>query len=205
MKKIFISILTATTLLLCSCTKNEEQKKLEIQVAELQKKINNIEKEKDSINPPKEEIDEEKISTETSEIKETITKNNLFKINNKINDINESCYHDPCSVSKTLSVEKVRENSEEVTLNVKILGGSKNWDSNKVDWNNQSHKITVVCSKTRPRISIGDQTDILPLNNQMGVPGVLVSSAELYFNYCHSTKDMAIEAAINKFNYNVSE
>lgn len=204
MKEISFIIATVSIIMLFSCKKNDEQQKLEIRVAELQEKINKIEKGNDSLNLQKEEETSNKISTTDSDSKEMAKSNNLFEINTKVNEISESCYHDPCSVGKSISTKIVRESNDEITLNVKLLGGSKDWDSKKIIWNDEPHELTVTCSKRKPRISFGDQTDILTLNNEMGVPGVLISSAELYFNYCHSSK-LPIDEATIKFNYNVSE
>ena len=127
-----------------------------------------------------------------------------FAINTKINEITESCYRDPCSVGKTISVDILKEDSYETVLKVKLLGGEKTWDSEEIVWNSSPHNIFVKCSKTNPTITIGNQSTIIPLNKNMGIPGVLVSDAETYLNYCHSST-LPIDQAVVKFNYNVRE
>lgn len=186
-----------TLLFLLSCSDSKDQKKLETEIQELKIRVDNLEN-----SSLKVENDTLIAETIKKELIEKVASNPEFQINTKTNVISESCYHDPCSVGKTLSIKIVRQDKDETTLNVKVLGGSKDWDSNKIEWNAEPHEITVVCSKTKPRVSIGDQTDLLTLNNDLGVPGVLISTAEVYFEKCHSS-NLPIEKAVNKFHYNV--
>lgn len=182
-----------------NCTNSKDQKKLETEIQDLKIRVDNLENAN-----PKSENDTFIADGSQKEALAKVASNPGFQINTKINIISESCYHDPCSVGKTLSTKVVRQDKDETTLNVKVLGGSKDWDSTKIEWNAEPHEITVVCSKTKPRVSIGDQTDILTLNNDVGVPGVLISTAEIYFEKCHSSK-LPIDQAVQKFHYNVKE
>lgn len=196
MKNYKFAFLFALPFLL-NCTNSQDEKILETEIQELKIRVTNLEN-----GNPRSEHDTLVAEVREEEALGKVSSNPEFQINTKTNIISESCYHDPCSVGKTLSIKIVRQDKDETTLNVKVLGGSKDWDSKKIEWNTEPHEITVVCSKSKPRVSIGDQTDILPLNNNLGVPGVLISTAEVYFEKCHSS-NLPIEKAVDKFHYNV--
>lgn len=62
----------------------------------------------------------------------------------------------------------------------------------------------MVCSKQRPTITSGRQETVILLNTSMGVPGVLVSDAELYMRVCHNY-DGSLEDGAARFGYDVQE
>jgi len=116
--------------------------------------------------------------------------------------VTETCYHEPCSVAKIESYRVLNKGYSETKLEVTLLGGSRNWKEKKVSWNRAPHKVIVNCSYTRPTIQSGSQKTLIPLNDEWGVPGVLMSSAELYLYACHNfSGDMT--KAINRYGYNV--
>ena len=123
------------------------------------------------------------------------------------------CYMGSCSWSKEISVEKIGESSKGTLFTKLILGGNSQhkgvnypnfYNSNiKINWNKEPHNVYVFCSKTLPAVMMGDQVDFLDVS--FGIPGVLISSLEIYSDTCHRgqiKKDEVIEdALIKKFNY----
>lgn len=116
--------------------------------------------------------------------------------------VTETCYHEPCSVAKIQSYRVLTKSYAETKLELTLLGGSRNWEAKKISWNNTPHKIIVKCSYTQPTVQVGSQKTVIPLNDGLGVPGILMSSAELYLYACHNyTGEMT--KAINRYGYNV--
>lgn len=113
----------------------------------------------------------------------------------------ESCYHDPCSVAEVQGFKLVNQNSIESNIELTLLGGSRGFDAESVDWNAEPHKIQVHCSITKPTLQIDDQVTVIPLNVS-GVPGVLWSDAETYMQACHNYTGEMVEG-IQKYGYNV--
>lgn len=121
-----------------------------------------------------------------------------------------NCYMDSCSWSKGLAVKIIQQSSEQLILQVNLLGGEsihtngrypRSYREAKIKWNNKPHSIVITCSYAHPSIAINGQLDELPLGAQ-GVPDVLISEASLYFEYCHSSSrwDQA-----EKFGYNLTD
>jgi len=115
-----------------------------------------------------------------------------------------NCHMDVCSWSKPVSVRIVQESLEQAVLEANLIGGeSGNSKGSPVKWDKKPHKITIVCSRQHPSVSIDGQTDELALNPN-GVAGAFTSAANLYFQYCHSyIGDDA--GASKKFGYNIQE
>ena len=115
----------------------------------------------------------------------------------------ESCYHDPCTVAEVQNIKVLNQNSIESNIELTLLGGSRGFDAESVDWNVEPHKIQVHCSITKPTLQIDDQVTVIPLNTS-GVSGVLWGSAETYMQACHNyTGEMG--EGIQKFGYNVED
>lgn len=115
-----------------------------------------------------------------------------------------SCHMDECSWSKSIATKIIQNTRSQAILDVTLIGGSSPMVENsrsKIRWNKKPHKVTIVCSYQHPSIGLDDQLDELPLNSS-GVPRILESGAELYFNYCHSFTG-GNSAGIEKFGYNV--
>ena len=60
------------------------------------------------------------------------------------------------------------------------------------------------CSYQRPTVQIGSQKTLIPLNDGLGVPGVLMVDAELYLYACHKFEG-SIDKAVQKYGYNVQD
>ena len=67
----------------------------------------------------------------------------------------ETCYHSPCSVAKFVSYKQLNKTATESKIQVTLLGGSREWEAKKIDWNRSPHKVTVSCSYQRPTVQIG--------------------------------------------------
>jgi hypothetical protein len=123
------------------------------------------------------------------------------------------CGMDSCGWSKTIATSMLKQSVSETLLKATLLGGTsenspgaQNGHPKSIIWNKAVHGITIRCSYQHPAVIMGSQIDDLPLNtNGMGVPGVLESSARLYFQYCHSDTHSSIEAAIRKYSYHVPD
>lgn len=132
-----------------------------------------------------------------------------FKINRAANQLSRgSCHMDSCSWSKSISTKVIRQNSREAVLKVTLLGATSENSAaaraghpKRLVWNKAPHSLGLTCSYSQPSLTVDGQTDILPLNSS-GVPGILESSAGLYFKYCHSYSG-SVDDAIRKFGYNV--
>ena len=115
----------------------------------------------------------------------------------------ESCYHDPCSIAKVMGFKLIDQTPTESDLELIVVGGSRGFESESIEWNHEAHKIQIHCSITKPTLQIGDQVTVIPLNAS-GVSGVLWSDAETYMQACHNyTGEMV--AGIQKFGYNVQD
>nr|WP_228719633.1 DUF2939 domain-containing protein [Acinetobacter baumannii]UMW89928.1 Unknown (DUF2939-domain) [Acinetobacter baumannii] len=113
----------------------------------------------------------------------------------------ESCYHDPCSIAKVMGFKLINQTPTESDLELTVVGGSRGFESESIEWNHEAHKIQIHCSITKPTLQIGDQVTVIPLNDS-GVPGVLWSDAETYMQACHNyTGEMG--AGIQQYGYNV--
>lgn len=113
----------------------------------------------------------------------------------------ESCYHDPCTIGRVIAFKKLSQTPAESNIELTLVGGSRGWDAEKIEWNHDAHKIQIQCSLTKPTLQIGDQVTVVPLNDS-GVPGVLWSDAETYMQACHNyTGEMG--AGIQQYGYNV--
>lgn len=115
----------------------------------------------------------------------------------------ESCYHDPCSIARVMDFKLIKQAPTESDIELTLVGGSREWDVDEVEWNHEAHKIQIHCSITKPTLQIGEQITVIPLNDS-GVPGVLWSEAETYMQACHNyTGEMG--AGIEQYGYNVQE
>jgi len=113
----------------------------------------------------------------------------------------ESCYHDPCTIGRVVAFKQLSQTPAESNIELTLIGGSRGWDAEKIEWNHEAHKIQIQCSLTKPTLQIGDQVTVIPLNDS-GVPGVLWSDAETYMQACHNyTGEMG--AGIQQYGYNV--
>ncbi len=114
-----------------------------------------------------------------------------------------SCYHDPCSIAKVMEFKQLSQTPTESNIELTLVGGSRGWDAEKIEWNHETHKIQIQCSLTKPTVQIGDQVTVVPLNDS-GVPGVLWADAEYYMQACHNyTGEMG--AGIQNYGYNVHD
>ena len=117
--------------------------------------------------------------------------------------VSTSCYHNPCSVAKIVSFRQLETTREYSRIELQLVGGEKAWNTRRIRWNPRPHTVTVNCSIQHPSISTAGETTLIPLGSETGVPGVLVSSAELYLLACHNFRGSLNEAA-TKYGYHVS-
>ena len=118
--------------------------------------------------------------------------------------ISESCYRDPCSIGKVMNFEIVKKTPQTTLIKLKLVGGSRNWNTKKIVWNHDFHTVYVTCSIKKPTLERDDQITILPLNPESIVPGVLISDAELYLQACHNYSNYDPKAA-KRYGYNVRD
>jgi len=115
----------------------------------------------------------------------------------------ESCYHDPCSLASVIGFTLIKQTPTESDIELTLVGGSRGWDVDEIEWNHETHKIQIHCSITQPTVKVGEQVTVIPLNDS-GVSGVLWSDAEMYMQACHNyTGEMG--AGIQQYGYNVQE
>lgn len=115
----------------------------------------------------------------------------------------ESCYHDPCSIARVMEFKQLGQSPTETSIELTVVGGSRESESEHIEWNHEAHKIQIQCSLTKPIVQTGEQVTVIPLNAS-GVPGVLWSDAEFYMQACHNyTGEMG--AGIQQYGYNVQE
>ncbi len=115
-----------------------------------------------------------------------------------------SCYHNPCSIVKVMNFKLLKDRPDHKLIKLKVVGGTQGWDSNKTIWNHNFHDLYITCSLKKPSIKNGNQTTIIPINRQEGVPGVLYADATLYLQACHNFDGDSTDAA-KKYGYNVKE
>lgn len=127
------------------------------------------------------------------------------------------CHMDLCSWSRTLDTTIKEEPDGELTVVATLLGGTSEHEPDEggpnypaspeeaqIEWNDESHQVQARCSFTKPTLTMGGQVDELALNPVTGVAGVLESSAELYFQLCHSFYD-GYTSGTERFGYNVAD
>ncbi|SDY13933.1 hypothetical protein [Acinetobacter kyonggiensis] len=129
----------------------------------------------------------------------------IVKPSNKIGD--GRCYMNECSYSKIVSSKIIKQDHKETRVRVSLLGGSSynengNYPSfgippKNIQWNKESHQVTAICSYKNPAIVMGNQVDDLDFSM---IPGVLESSANLYFEICHNFYNGYYQGA-KKFGY----
>lgn len=119
--------------------------------------------------------------------------------------ITESCYREPCSVSKVLAFKQLSKSANSSMIELTLLGGERpTFRSKTVKWNKKSHKVYVTCSIQAPTVTLNGQVTTLPINREMTVPGVLYSDTELYLKACHNFSGDATKAA-RRFGYDVTD
>lgn len=119
--------------------------------------------------------------------------------------ITESCYREPCSVSKVLAFKQLSKSAGSSMIELTLLGGEKQtFRSKTVKWNKKPHKVYITCSIQAPTVTMDSQVTTLPINRNMDVPGVLYSDTELYLKACHNFNGDATKAA-RRFGYDVTD
>ncbi len=118
--------------------------------------------------------------------------------------ISESCYREPCSVAKVMKFDILKKTPQTTSIKLKLVGGSRNYNSKKITWNSDFHDVYVTCSIKKPTVRMDDQITIVPINPEGAISGVLISDAELYLHTCHNYKG-DISGAAKKYGYNVKE
>lgn len=116
----------------------------------------------------------------------------------------ENCYRDPCSIVRVMDFKLLDKRSDYHFLKLKVVGGTRNWDSKKIIWNHNFHNLYITCSLESPTIQNGDQITKLPINPKMGIPGVLFGDGMLYAQACHNYNGDVSDLA-NKYGYNVTD
>jgi hypothetical protein len=112
-----------------------------------------------------------------------------------------NCHMDTCSYSREVGRETVREAPSGRLLRVSLLGGTQGdagddgpSDDAPIIWDRQPHDIFVFCSTALPAVMLpiaGQrllQTDLLDFLGPDGIPDVLTTSANLYFDICHGIR-----------------
>lgn len=118
--------------------------------------------------------------------------------------VSESCYREPCSVGKVMKFDILKKTPQTTLIKLKLVGGSRNYNSKKITWSHDFHDVYVTCSIKKPTVRMDDQITIVPINPEGAISGVLISDAELYLHTCHNYKGDISEAA-RKYGYNVKE
>lgn len=119
--------------------------------------------------------------------------------------IMEFCYRDPCSVAKVQDFQILSKTAKDVDVELTLLGGSKGWEQTETEWSDSTHKIQITCSIEKPTVRMDGQVTVVPLNRDLGVPGVLMTDAEMYLNTCHGDFNGTIEEATIKYGYDVAD
>ncbi|WP_298145806.1 DUF2939 domain-containing protein [uncultured Acinetobacter sp.] len=117
----------------------------------------------------------------------------------------EFCYRDPCSVAQVKNFQILNQTPSDVDLELTLLGGSKGWEQEAIEWSDNTHKIQITCSIEKPTVRMDGQVTVIPLNNDMGVPGVLMTDAEMYLQACHGDFDGTMEDATQHYGYDVKD
>lgn len=118
------------------------------------------------------------------------------------------CHMDSCSWSQSQSTKILSNTKTEMMLEATILGGTSPFDpeedssngDEKIVWNKKPHKVILYCSHEHPRASL--DKEMTYFNFKEGIPGILESDVNLYFEYCHSYTGGVDENAIAEFGYN---
>lgn len=116
----------------------------------------------------------------------------------------QSCYRDPCSVARVMEFKQLSQTPTESNIELTVVGGSQGFEAKNVEWNHEAHKIRFKCSLTQPTVYIGDQETVVPLNNGLGVPGVLMVDSDFYTQACHNFEGDNSEI-IQKYGYSVAD
>jgi hypothetical protein len=130
-------------------------------------------------------------TTSKALVSQALPAKSRFNIFNKPNVVSLGrCQMDECTWSKSMTTRVIQQTASETLLKITLLGGTSDNPSDyskkpKISWNKAPHELTLRCSYQRPTITMGNESDILPLNASV-VSGVLESAANLYFEYCHS-------------------
>lgn len=122
----------------------------------------------------------------------------------QVGKILESCYHNPCSGAKVVGFRQLAQSSNSATLELTLLGYSRDWNSKKKEWNKQKYKVFVVCSISNPTVTIDEQVTVLPINTEMAIPGVQQSDYNIYVSACHGGYIDETKLA-KKYGYNVTD
>lgn len=122
------------------------------------------------------------------------------------------CHMDNCSWAKTLDKRSISSNSCGELIQVKILSGESENESNaspsrpKISWNTSPHIAYLFCSKYLPSVitEYNNEYQVDILNFWNGIPGAYESGANLYREHCHpgSSKNMSDEQLAKKYQYN---
>ncbi|MGE6475988.1 hypothetical protein [Psychrobacter sp. NPDC078631] len=120
--------------------------------------------------------------------------------------ISESCYREPCGLGKVMSFEILKKTPQTTLVKLKLVGGTRPYNSKKITWNHNFHNVYVTCSIKNPTIQsdFDSQVTVPPINPEGSISGVLIPDTELYLHTCHNYKG-AIEEAAKKYGYNVKE
>ncbi|MDO4224196.1 MAG: hypothetical protein Q4D05_09305 [Acinetobacter sp.] len=116
----------------------------------------------------------------------------------------EGCYHDPCSGTKVLDFKRLDHSSNSAMIELKLLGYSREWDSKKKEWNNEAHKVFVLCSIQAPSVILDGQLTTLPINSKLGVYGAIYNTYTFYETVCHGEDLSDVELA-EKYGYDVRD
>ena len=122
--------------------------------------------------------------------------------------ISESCYHDPCAVTRIIKSEIVKQKPGYTQLKLKVVSGYKGWDAKKTTWGHEFYTMYVNCSLKRPNLANKSNIEgnILPLGvgEDSWIPGAEYPNTILYLQACHNY-DGETEKASKKFGYNIKE
>lgn len=121
----------------------------------------------------------------------------------QVGKVMEFCYRDPCSVAKVEDFQILSRTSNDVDMELTLLGGSKGWEQDETEWSDSTHKVQITCSIDKPTVRIEGQVTVIPLNNDLGVPGVLMTDAEMYAHACHGNFNGTLEEMTTNYGYNV--
>ena len=121
----------------------------------------------------------------------------------QVGKVMEFCYRDPCSVAQVKGFEILSQTPNDVDIELTLLGGSKGWEDESTEWNDATHTIQITCSIEKPTVRMEGQVTVVPLNKDLGVPGVLMSDAEIYAHACHGDFNGTLEEMTTNYGYNV--
>ena len=118
------------------------------------------------------------------------------------------CHMGICTYSQIKSSKVLNKTANETIVQVSVLGAiSKHEDAEdypklgtlpaNIEWDSEPHQILARCSLNNPAIKMEEQVDHLDFSL---LPSVLESSANLYFNICHSFFDN-YDLGVKKFGY----